>query len=184
MNTTSKITAIKKITLNIEALAVDTGVFTDGDWVESKDQDPNGSIRLIQLADVGRGEYRDRSSRFMNMKTAQRLNCTFLNPGDVLIARMPDPLGRACIFPGDAKPSVTAVDVADLRPGISDINADYVAHAINLMPFARNVEEKAAGTTRSRISRVNLGRLSIVMAKGEQRGMLYKFVIVLQQLII
>ncbi len=26
-------------------------LFTDGDWVESKDQDVNGSIRLLQLAD-------------------------------------------------------------------------------------------------------------------------------------
>jgi len=28
------------------------GVFVDGDWVESKDQDPAGDVRLIQLADI------------------------------------------------------------------------------------------------------------------------------------
>src|SRR5689334_6491793 len=39
-----------------------TGFFSDGDWVESKDQDPDGDVRLIQLADVGDGEYRNRSS--------------------------------------------------------------------------------------------------------------------------
>jgi hypothetical protein len=43
------------------------GVFSDGDWVESKDQDPEGDVRLIQLADVGEGYYRDRSSRFLTM---------------------------------------------------------------------------------------------------------------------
>lgn len=31
------------------------GIFIDGDWVESKDQDPGGDVRLIQLADVGDG---------------------------------------------------------------------------------------------------------------------------------
>ena len=30
-------------------------VFIDGDWVESKDQDPDGDVRLVQLADVGDG---------------------------------------------------------------------------------------------------------------------------------
>src|SRR5690242_21381706 len=87
------------------------GIFVDGDWVESKDQDPDGDVRLIQLADVGDGRYRDRSSRFMTSEAAKRLNCSYLRPGDILIARMPDPLGRSCRFPGDSKPAVTVVDV-------------------------------------------------------------------------
>ena len=37
--------------MKIKELAVN-GLFSDGDWVESKDQDPEGDIRLIQLADI------------------------------------------------------------------------------------------------------------------------------------
>jgi type I restriction enzyme S subunit len=143
----------------LEALSAPNGIFTDGDWVESKDQDPLGNVRLIQLADVGLGEYRDRSARFMNAATAARLNCTFLERGDILIARMPDPLGRACIFPGDKKASVTVVDVAILRLGSASFDAAFVVHAINSPQFAKNVAAKAAGTTRSRISRGNLNQL-------------------------
>ena len=77
------------------------GEFIDGDWIESKDQDPNGGVRLIQLADIGEGFFRDRSSRFLTHQKAVELRCTFLKPNDLLIARMPDPLGRSCIFPGD-----------------------------------------------------------------------------------
>src|SRR3989442_12279818 len=87
-----------------------SGLFRDGDWVESKDQDPEGDVRLIQLADVGDGEYRDRSTRFLTSAKAAELGCTYLEPGDILVARMPEPLGRACVFPGDLKPSVTCVD--------------------------------------------------------------------------
>src|SRR5690348_11943930 len=83
-----------------EEVAGANGLTTDGDWIESKDQDPNGTVRLIQLADIGDGEFKDRSSRFVTAETAKRLNCTFLEADDLLIARMPDPLGRACIFPG------------------------------------------------------------------------------------
>jgi type I restriction enzyme, S subunit len=143
----------------LELIAMPNGLFTDGDWVESKDQDPNGDVRLTQLADVGMGEYRNRSSRFMNAATAARLNCTFLKTGDILIARMPDPLGRACVFPGDPKPCVTVVDVAVLRLGSHEFNGAYVVYAINSPQFAKNVQSKAAGTTRSRISRGNLSAL-------------------------
>jgi type I restriction enzyme S subunit len=75
-------------------------IFTDGNWVESKDQDVNGSIRLLQLADIGDGNFINKSNRFINENTFIRLKCTEVQLGDILIARMPDPLGRACIFEG------------------------------------------------------------------------------------
>src|SRR5687768_12287663 len=90
------------------------GLFTDGDWIESKDQDPNGGIRLIQLSDIGDGFFLDKTRRFINEEAAERLHVTFLEKGDVLLARMPDPIGRSCLFPLDGK-AVTAVDVCILR---------------------------------------------------------------------
>jgi type I restriction enzyme S subunit len=72
---------------SIQDLVGENGLFVDGDWVESKDQDPNGDIRLIQLADIGDGFYRNRSNRFLTNKKAIELNCTFLEKGDLLIAR-------------------------------------------------------------------------------------------------
>src|SRR4051812_24823474 len=97
------------------------GVFLDGDWVESKDQDANGGVRLIQLADIGDGLYRNRSSRFLTMGKAKELGCTFLERGDILISRMADPLGRACIFPGDDKPAATVVDACIVRPARGEV---------------------------------------------------------------
>jgi type I restriction enzyme, S subunit len=55
----------------------DSGIFCDGDWVESKDQDPGGDVRLIQLADIGVGSYRDRSDRFLTSDRAMALSCTY-----------------------------------------------------------------------------------------------------------
>jgi hypothetical protein len=73
------------------------GLFSDGDWVESKDQDPNGSIRLLQLADIGDGSFIDKSRRFINELKFDELRCTEVLENDILVARMPDPLGRACL---------------------------------------------------------------------------------------
>ncbi|MBM4263544.1 MAG: type I restriction endonuclease subunit S [Deltaproteobacteria bacterium] len=135
------------------------GVFCDGDWVESKDQDPAGDIRLIQLADVGDGKYRDRSSRFLTSAKASELRCTFLQSGDLLVARMPDPLGRVCSFPGDSKPCVTVVDVCILR--VTDkVSSRWLMHQLNTPQIRRLVSELQSGTTRKRISRVNLAKIA------------------------
>lgn len=146
-------------------------VFIDGDWVESKDQDPHGDVRLVQLADIGDGEYIDKSSRFLTSAKARELRCTFLKPGDVLVARMPDPLGRACIFPGDSKPSVTVVDVCVIRPATTEHDARWLMHALNAPACRRQIAGFASGTTRSRISRSNLAKivLSIPPVKEQRR---------------
>jgi len=146
------------------------GLFSDGDWVESKDQDPSGTVRLTQLADVGVGEFRDRSDRWLRPDQAAALRCTFLKPGDVLIARMPDPIGRACLAPPTIGTAVTAVDVSILRIGRPDVDARYVMWAINSPQFHSEVEARQSGTTRKRISRKNLGALNIpVPPLDEQR---------------
>jgi hypothetical protein len=41
----------------------------DGDWIETKDQSESGTVRLIQLPDVGVGEFLDKSSRFITEAT-------------------------------------------------------------------------------------------------------------------
>ena len=135
--------------------------FVDGDWVESKDQDPEGDVRLVQLADVGDGEYIDKSARFLTSAKARALKCTFLKPGDVMVARMPDPLGRACIFPGDSKPSVTVVDVCIIRPNPREHDSRWLMRCLNAPDCRNQIAGYATGTTRSRISRGNLGKIRI-----------------------
>jgi type I restriction enzyme S subunit len=145
-------------------------VFTDGDWVESKDQDVDGDVRLVQLADVGDGVFIDKSSRHLTSARATELRCTFLDEGDILIARMPDPLGRACIFPGSAGPSVTVVDVCIVRPHLDEHDPRWLMHCLNSPVMRRQVANYATGSTRSRISRGNLAKVRITVPPlGEQR---------------
>lgn len=144
-------------------------LFTDGDWVESKDQDPDGEVRLIQLADIGDGLFLDKSARFLTADKARELRCTFLRPGDLLIARMADPIARCCLFPGLDQPAATVVDVSIVRPGL-DVDREYLAYAISNPAFRSEALGSASGTTRSRISRSNLGAISLPLPPlDEQR---------------
>lgn len=144
----------------LKDVASGSGLFVDGDWIETKDQDPNGAIRLVQLADIGDGYFVNKSRRFLTKESAIRLKCTFLSQGDVLIARMPDPIGRACRLPDIGAVSVTAVDVSVLRPN-DEWDPDYVVAAINDKNFRKEVMRATGGSTRARISRGNLGKLML-----------------------
>lgn len=153
----------------INDLIADSGIYVDGDWIETKDQDPTGDIRLTQLADVGDGTWLNRSGRYMTKSAADRLGCTPLMVDDVLVARMPDPLGRACLFPGDDRTCVTVVDVAIVRPGEGSVSPRWLMWAINAPEVRSAIEAQQAGTTRKRISRKNLGAIPLPIApRAEQ----------------
>lgn len=152
-------------------LAGPKGLVSDGDWVESKDQNPAGEVRLVQLADIGDGRFLDRSHRFMDAETARRLQCTFLQEGDVLIARMPEPLGRACLFPTIAQDAVTVVDVLIWRPD-SDLSAAtprWLMHAINSPDVRGRILLQSGGTTRVRIAGGKLKELPLSVPPIEEQ---------------
>lgn len=136
------------------------GELTDGDWILTNDYAPSG-VRLFQVADIGRGKLLAKSNRFISMDRANELHCTFLRPGDILISRMPDPIGRACELPMLPYPSITAVDVTIFRPDRTRLNIDYVVQFMNSRSWLTDVASKASGATRQRISRANMELLQV-----------------------
>ncbi|WAC17194.1 restriction endonuclease subunit S [Micrococcus sp. SL257] len=156
----SPLTSIKSLTR--------THGLVDGDWVESKDQDPEGRVRLTQLADVGDGFFRDRSDRWVNDETFDRLRCFALNAGDILIARMPDPIGRACVVPALPYRAITVVDVAILRP-VGHADSRYLAYVLNGSRVRGAFESLQDGATRQRITRKNLDRTFVPLPSLEQQ---------------
>ena len=136
-------------------------VFADGDWIESKDQSDEG-IRLIQTGNVGNAQYLDKGerARFITEDTFERLNCTEVKANDILISRLPDPVGRACIIPEGLGKCITAVDCTIVRLRSRVIPEYFIAYTLS--PFyMMQVASRETGSTRKRISRKNLGKLII-----------------------
>jgi len=148
------------------------GLLSDGDWVETKDQDPNGDVRLIQLADIKDGYFLNKSSRYLNSRKAVTLNCTYLQAGDILIARMPDPLGRACIYPGNVPSAVTVVDVCIVRVDSRQHNSKWLMYFINSPQFRNEIHGLQSGTTRKRISKKNLSRIPLPIPHLKEQNLI------------
>ena len=91
-------------------------VFTDGDWIESKDQADEG-IRLIQTGNIGMGAYleKEEKAKYISEETFNKLKCTEIFSGDILVSRLPEPVGRACIIPEKKERMITAVDCTIVR---------------------------------------------------------------------
>ena len=136
-------------------------VFTDGDWIESKDQAKSG-IRLIQTGNVGVGEYLDKAdrSKFISDSTFERLKCTEIYPGDVLVSRLPEPVGRSCVLPLLNQRMITAVDCSIVRFKSFILPEFFVAYS-QTFQYEAQILSYLTGSTRQRISRGNLAKIEI-----------------------
>ena len=153
--------------------------FIDGDWIESKDQSTEG-VRLIQTGNVGNGEYLDKldKAHYITESTFDRLHCTEIFAGDILISRLPDPIGRACILPDGLGKAITAVDCTIIRLKEERILPKFFIAATNSTAYQDKVRSFITGTTRARISRGNLATIEIPVPSIEKQK---EFVTVAEQ---
>ena len=136
-------------------------IFADGDWIEKKDQSVDG-IRLVQTGNIKMGYFAERQdkARYISEETFNRLNCTEVKRGDILVSRLPDPVGRASIIPKLKDKAITAVDCTIIRLK-EEILPTYLNHYMQSPQYLSSIKLKVTGATRQRISRKNLGEIPI-----------------------
>lgn len=138
-----------------------TSVFTDGDWIEAKDQSDSG-IRLVQTGNVGTTEYLDKinNAKWISEDTFQTLKCKEIYEGDILISRLPEPAGRACIMPNLGTKMITAVDCTIVRTNENN-DSKFLVQYLSTPSYFKIVNTFLGGGTRQRISRNNLAEIIV-----------------------
>ena len=142
--------------------------FTDGDWIEAKGQS-NSGVRLIQTGNVGVAEYLDKpnNKKWVSKDTFEALHCEEVFEGDILISRLPEPAGRACIVPNIGTKMITAVDCTIVRVS-ENISNEFLLQYLSSQKYFGEVNTCLAGGTRQRISRSNLADFDIPVPAQKQ----------------
>ena len=147
--------------------------FTDGDWIELPYITESG-IRLLQTGNVGIGEYREQGFRYISESSFSELECTEVEPGDVLICRLAAPVGRACLAPTLGCRMITSVDVCILKPRAS-MDRRYVVYLMSSKMYLDYVASLCRGGTRDRISRSMLGAIRAIVPPLREQQIIADF---------
>ena len=134
----------------------------DGDWIESKDQSDKG-IRLIQTGNIGFGTFKDKEGKYhyISENTFTSFGCNEIFEGDILISRLPEPVGRACILPKLPERMITAVDCTIIRLNEELFQKELFVYYTISNKYLELIKENCTGTTRLRISRSNLEKILV-----------------------
>jgi len=158
----------------VKYLATEPGtLFLDGDWIESDVIEESG-IRYLTTGNVGAGFYKEQGSGYISEKTFSELHCLNAYPGDLMISRLNEPIGRACIIPDTESRYVVAVDNVILRPN-ANYNKKFIMYGMNADGYAEHANMIARGATMSRISRSQLGQFWLAFPNIEEQQVIADF---------
>ena len=133
-------------------------------------------VRIIQLQNIGVGTFKDHYKIFTSEKKADELFSCNIFPGDLIIAKMADPVARACIMPDHDDRYIMASDGIRFEVDETKAIPKFLEYAINSKYFNFQAELKSTGTTRLRIGLTEFKKLKILLPDLEEQKNILSYV--------
>ncbi|HHP5603570.1 TPA: restriction endonuclease subunit S [Bacillus paranthracis] len=149
----------------------DRYAFTGGPFgsnLKSSDYTEDG-VRIIQLQNIKDGYFANDYKIYTSESKANELFSCNIYPGDIIMAKMAEPVARACIIPNYSDRYVMASDGIRLSVDKTKYITEYVTYAINAPYFRQQAVNNSTGTTRLRIGLSTLRRLKILVPSIEEQ---------------
>lgn len=120
-------------------------------------------IRIIQLQNIGDGEFNDDYKIYTSEEKANELLSCNIYSGEIILSKMGDPVGRACIIPDILKRCVMASDGIRLVVDEKRYSKYFIYSLINSIHIRTAIEKKATGSTRKRIGLDELKAVKLIV---------------------
>ncbi|MGM1357784.1 restriction endonuclease subunit S [Bacillus cereus group sp. BceL297] len=149
----------------------DRYAFTGGPFgsnLKSSDYTEDG-VRIIQLQNIKDGYFANDYKIYTSESKANELFSCNIYPGDIIIAKMAEPVARACIIPNYSDRYLMASDGIRLSVDKTKYITEYVTYAINAPYFRQQAVNNSTGTTRLRIGLSTLRSLKILVPSIEEQ---------------
>jgi type I restriction enzyme S subunit len=138
---------------------------TDGPYgsvLKTSHYRPQGA-RVIRLGNIGSREFLDNDVAYISLSHFAVLAKHHVAPGDVIIAALGDPVGRACLAPPNLGPALVKADCFRVRTS-SQVSATYLMLWLNSGGARVVFSQSAHGMGRVRINLSDLRSTAVPVA--------------------
>lgn len=118
-------------------------------------------VRIIQLQNIGDGEFLDSYKIYTSPEKANELLSCNIYPGDIILAKMGDPVAQSCLIPDSTSRYLMASDGIRLSPASDKFSTKFVFYSLNSKRFKDAVNVVSTGSTRKRIGLSELKKMII-----------------------
>jgi type I restriction enzyme S subunit len=135
----------------------------------------SSGVPIVRLQNIDRNRFLDKNIRFVTTEKAAALARHSFKTGDIIITKLGDPVGKACIVPPSVPEGIIVADVVRARIDQRKSDIRFVAHAINSAEASSQLNLEVKGSTRPRVNLRHIRALKIPIAPlQEQRRIVAK----------
>lgn len=116
-------------------------------------------VPIIRLQNVKRNQFVAKNIRYVSAAKAEELRRHNFKAGDVVVSKLGNPLGEACVVPASMQSGIIVADVVRVRIAEKYFDSGAIVQAINSEFVVHQLQQLTKGTTRPR---VNLGHIRSV----------------------
>ncbi|TAL17641.1 hypothetical protein EPN96_04820 [bacterium] len=139
-------------------------------------------VPIIRLQNIDRNRFIEKNTKFISSKKAEALARHSFIAGDIVISKLGEPLGKACIVPENIGAGIVVADVVRFRLNHSFLDPAFICFSINSPLVADSLIEHTKGSTRPRVNLGNIRRLSVpIPPLAEQKRVVAKVEVLLER---
>jgi type I restriction enzyme S subunit len=131
-----------------------------GSNLKVSDYRENG-IPIIRLQNIERNEFIHKDIKFVSNKKAGELKYHSFRSGDIVLAKLGDPIGKASVVPSSLERGIVVADVVRIRVSPRKASTYFVEYILNSAICTFQLQRETIGTTRPRVNIFQIRNLKI-----------------------
>lgn len=118
-------------------------------------------IPILRLQNVDENKFIDKDIKFISEKKAKALSYHSFEEGDIVLAKLGMPVGKACIVPEKYKYGIVVADVVRIRVSPKFANKEFISYILNYSICRKQLNAYIIGTTRPRVNLTQIRNILI-----------------------
>ena len=112
----------------------------------------DSGVPVIRLQNVQRNQFLNKNIRFLTSDKAEYLSRHNFVSGDIVITKLGEPVGKACIVPEYLKSGIFVADIIRIRLDSRFVDTNYITFMINSPFISVKFNGLVKGITRARVN--------------------------------
>ena len=112
----------------------------------------DNGVPIIRLQNIEYGRFINKNTMFISPEKAEELSYHSFVEGDIVLAKLGDPIGKTCIVPDFLKKGIVVADVVRIRANEKFLNKKYAMYVLNSFYVSNQLNRETIGTTRPRVN--------------------------------
>lgn len=120
-------------------------------------------VPIIRLQNIAPNSFIYKDIKYIRAEKAEELAYHSFMSGDIVLAKLGNPIGVSCLVPSELSYGIVVADVVRIRVSAKKANKQFVVQSLNSPICLRQLKSAKIGSTRPRVNLPNVRNLRLII---------------------